>query len=149
MVDKRNFRRYDMFIRKRQEIKDCKFCKRTGTLKSNVLDFNKSKISIVFEEIYLFVLTFILSRFSVVDSIYWLLVINFVLIIFRLLDSIIVNKSLLEIYCKFAMRPSLIDYWNCSRCNRKSIKVHPIKFLVAPVYNTLLMIVSLILEELL
>lgn len=138
-----------MFVRKRQEVKNCKFCKRTGTLKSNVLDFNKSKISILFEELYLFALTFALTRFSVTDSIYWLLVINFVLVIFRFFDSIIVNKSLLEIYCKFAMRPSLVDCWNCSQCGRKYIKIHPIKFIVAPVYDTLLMVVSLILEELL
>ena len=32
-----------MFVRKRQEVKDYKICKRNGVLESNVLDSNKSK----------------------------------------------------------------------------------------------------------
>lgn len=50
--------------------------------------------------------------------------------------------------CKFAIRPSLVEYWNCNRCNKKYTELHPIRFIVAPLYNTILIII-LIIEELL
>lgn len=138
-----------MFVRKRQEIKDCKNCKRNGILKSNELDSNKSRISILFEELYIFIIVCMLSKFNAANSMYWFAGVNFVLAIFRFLDSIIVNKRILEVYCKFAVSPSLVEHWSCNRCNRQHIELHPIKFIVAPLYNTIIMIISLFIEDLL
>lgn len=138
-----------MFVRKKQEVKNCKFCKRNGILESNVLDSNKSKISILLEELYIFIIVCTLSKFNAANSMYWFAGTNFVLAIFRFLDSIIVNYSLLEVYCRFAISPSLVEHWNCNRCNKKYTELHPIRFIIAPLYNTILMIISLFIENLL
>ena len=59
-----------MFVRRKQEVKNCKFCKRNGILESNVLDSNKSKISILLEELYIFIIAPLYNTIIMIISLF-------------------------------------------------------------------------------